>query len=165
MSSRLYWLNGPWPGKLALAARPRGEDWLSAEIADWKRAGIHTVLSLLTPAEQQDLGLQDEAREVKAQGLVFSSFPIPDREVPNSEAKLSEALETVANTLWSGNNVVVHCRQGIGRTGLIASCLLIKSGMTPGAAMDAVSVARGVPVPETAEQRDWIDHYAPALTK
>src|SRR5436309_9794359 len=36
---RLYWINDPWPGKLALAARPRGGDWLPDEVADWKRAG------------------------------------------------------------------------------------------------------------------------------
>jgi protein-tyrosine phosphatase len=165
MSTRLYWLDGPWPGKLALAARPRGGDWLSDEIADWKRAGVNTVLSLLTPAEEQDLDLRDEGREVKAQGLAFASFPIPDRQVPKSEAKLTETLERVANFLSSGKNVVVHCRQGIGRTGLIASCLLVKSGMSPGAAMDVVSAARGVAVPETPEQRDWIDRYSPALAK
>ena len=165
MSTRLYWLAGPWPGKLALAARPRGSEWLKDEIADWKRAGIDAVLSLLTAEEERDLDLRDEADEVQSQGLAFSSFPIADRQIPKSEAKLAETLERIAGALASGKNVVVHCRQGIGRTGLIAACLLVKSGMTPGAAVDAVSAARGIPVPETPEQRDWIDRYAPALAK
>ena len=163
--TRLYWLNGPWKGKLALAARPRGGDWLGDEIADWKREKIDLVLSLLTPEEEQDLDLRGEGPEVKAQGLAFSSFPIPDRQIPKSEAKLAETLETVNNLLSAGKNVVVHCRQGIGRTGLIASCLLVKSGMSPGAAMDTVSAARGVAVPETPEQRVWIERYSPALAK
>jgi protein-tyrosine phosphatase len=94
----------------------------------------------------------------------FTSFPIPDRQVPRSEAKLSEVLEGVTRALSSGKNVLVHCRQGIGRSGLVAGCLFVKNGMSPGAAVDSVSAARGVPVPETAEQRDWIDRYAVALT-
>ena len=163
--TRLYWLNGPWKGKLALAARPRGGDWLGDEIADWKRAKIDLVLSLLTPEEEQDLDLRGEGHEVKAQGLAFSSFPIPDRQIPKSEAKLAETLEKVNNLLSAGKNIVVHCRQGIGRTGLIASCLLVRSGMSSGAAMDTVSAARGVAVPETQEQRDWIERYSPALAK
>jgi protein-tyrosine phosphatase len=163
--TRLFWLNGPWKGKLALAARPRGGDWLGDEIADWKRAKIDLVLSLLTPEEEQDLDLRGEGEEVKAQGLAFSSFPIPDRQIPKSEAKLAETLERVNSLLSAGKNVVVHCRQGIGRTGLIASCLLVKSGMSPGAAMDTVSGARGVAVPETPEQRDWIERHSPALAK
>ena len=163
--TRLYWLNGPWKGKLALAARPRGGDWLGDEIADWKRAKVDLVLSLLTPEEEQDLDLCGEGHEVAAQGLAFSSFPIPDRQIPKSEAKLAETLDRVNSLLSAGKNVVVHCRQGIGRTGLIASCLLVKSGMSPGASMETVSAARGVAVPETPEQRDWIERYSPALAK
>lgn len=163
--TRLYWLNGPWKGKLALAARPRGDDWLESDVADWKRAGIGAVLSLLMPEEQRELGLRNESSELQKQGLEFSSFPIPDLLVPRSEAKLADVLDHVTHDLSAGTNVLIHCRQGIGRTGLIAACLLIKSGMSPGAAVDAASAARGMPVPETQEQRDWIERYAPAFTK
>jgi len=165
MWTELHWVDGPWPGKLALAARPRGGDWLKDELAVWKEAGINTVLSLLTPEEEKDLDLSDEATEAKAQGLRFSSFPIPDRQVPKSEAKLAEALEKVGGDLSAGKNVVVHCRQGVGRSGLVAACLLVRNGMSPGAAVEMVSAVRGAPVPETPEQRDWIDHYAAAFTK
>jgi protein-tyrosine phosphatase len=71
----------------------------------------------------------------------------------------------VEHALLGSKNVLVHCRQGVGRTGLIAVCLLMKKGMSPGAAVEQVSVARGVAVPETDEQREWIDHYAAALMK
>jgi protein-tyrosine phosphatase len=163
--TKLYWLTGPWKGKVALAARPRGEDWLEEDIVDWKRAGIQSILSLLTQEEQVELGLRDEGREVQRQGLEFSSFPIPDVQVPRSEAKLAEALDKVAASLSAGKNVLIHCRQGIGRTGLVAACLLVKSGMSPGAAVEAASAARGMSVPETPEQRDWIERYAPAFAK
>jgi protein-tyrosine phosphatase len=163
MSTKLYWADGPWPGKLALAARPRGGEWLEDEIASWRREGVDTVLSLLTPEEEGDLGLNNEAHHVKARGMQFVSFPIPDREVPDSDAKVAAALEKLDADLSSGRNVVVHCRQGIGRTGLIAACLLVMKGLNPEAAVKSLSAARGTSVPETAAQRRWIDHYATIL--
>jgi len=165
MGTELHWIDGPWPGKLALSARPRGGDWLKDEIAHWKRAGIDSVLSLLTPDEERDLDLRDEAAETKRLGLEYSSFSIPDRQVPQSEAKLGKELERVNNKLSAGRNVLVHCRQGVGRTGLVAACLLIKNGMSPGSAVDVVSTARGVAIPDTTEQRAWIERYAPAFAK
>jgi len=90
MRNEFYWVAGPWAGKLASADRPRGGDWLPDELASWKRGGIDSVLSLLTPEEQRDLDLLKEAVESQKQGLGFSSFPIPDREVPASEAQLNE---------------------------------------------------------------------------
>jgi protein-tyrosine phosphatase len=163
MGNELYWLDESWPGKLAVGPRPRGGDWLRDDVAKWKRADIDTVLSLLTSEEERDLQLGGEAGEVRAQGMDFTSLPIEDRQVPRSETNLTEALDGVARALWNGKNVLVHCRQGVGRSGLVAACLLVKKGMSPGAAINSVSAARGVPVPETTEQRDWIDHYAVAL--
>jgi protein-tyrosine phosphatase len=159
----LYWLNGSWPGKLAVAPRPRGGDWLADDIATWKREGINAVLSLLTPDEEREMGLRGEAGEVKTQGMEFISFPIPDLQIPRSEAKWAELLERVALALSSDKNVLIHCRQGIGRSGLAAACLLVKKGMSPGAAVESASAARGLSVPQTPEQREWIEQYAVAL--
>jgi hypothetical protein len=83
----LHWLNGHWPGKLALVARPRGGDRLTDEIANWKRGDVHAVLSLLTPDEERDLDLRDEASEARKSGLDFYSFPIADRQVPKIRGK------------------------------------------------------------------------------
>jgi protein-tyrosine phosphatase len=163
MSMQLHWVEGPWPGKLALASRPRGGDWLEEEMSAWHRSGIDTVVSLLTPDEEQDLDLKSEAREVKHRGMKFVPFPIPDRQVPRSETALAAVLDGVQADLSSGKNVVIHCRQGIGRTGLVAACMLVTKGLSPGAAVEIVSAARGIPVPETEEQRRWIDHYAATL--
>ncbi len=165
MSTPLYWLGERWPGRLAVSPRPRGGDWLEDEIADWKRSGVNFVLSLLEKAEERDLNLSKEAETVRAKGLEFLSLPIPDRQPPGSEVKLAQALDHVTQALKSGKNVLVHCRQGVGRSGLVAVCLLMKNGMSPGASLEKVTAARGVEVPETKEQREWIDHYAPAYAK
>jgi protein-tyrosine phosphatase len=164
MRKELYWLDESWPGKLAVGPRPRGGEWLGADIANWKRAGVDAVLSLLTEDEEKHFDLQSEAGEVRGQGMEFISFPIPDRQAPKSEANLAEVLDVVTRSLSKGENVLVHCRQGIGRGGLVAACLLVKKGMSPSAAVEAVSAARGLPTPETGEQRDWIDHHAVGLT-
>jgi protein-tyrosine phosphatase len=163
MSTKLYWVEGPWAGKLALAARPRGDDWLEDEIASWSREGVDTVFSLLTSEEENDLGLSNEARCVKAQGMQYVSLPIPDRDVPDSDTKVAKALEKVDADLSAGKNVVVHCRQGVGRSGLISAALLVMKGVTPDTAIKSLSAARGTSVPETAAQRRWIDHYAAIL--
>ena len=84
MWTKLNWVEGPWQGRLALAARPRGGEWLEDEMEIWRRAGIDTVFSLLTPEEEQDLDLAKEAATVRALGMKFLSFPIPDRQVGNN---------------------------------------------------------------------------------
>ncbi|MFY9660394.1 MAG: dual specificity protein phosphatase family protein [Terriglobales bacterium] len=160
MGTELHWVDGPWTGKLALSARPRGGDWLGDEMAAWRRAGIDTVFSLLTPEEEEDLDLKQEAHEANAHEMKFLSLRIPDRQVPNSESELSAVLDRIEGDLSAGKNVVVHCRQGVGRTGLVAACLLVTKGRSPKAAIQTISSARGTAVPETAEQRRWIDHYA-----
>ena len=165
MRADIYWVGGPWSGKLALAARPRGEDWLAEEINGWKRDGIRAVLSLLTSEEERELGLQREQKETKALGLEFWSFPIADRQVPNSEISFRALLNEVDAALSAGTNVLVHCRQGIGRTGMVAIGLLMNDGLSLTAAIDSVSTARGIAVPETIEQREWLDRYARVRSK
>jgi protein-tyrosine phosphatase len=165
MATQLYWIQGPWPGTLALAPRPRGGDWLEDELASWRHAGIDTVVSLLTPEEEQDLGISQEGFEANALGMKFVSLPIPDRQVPNSQTEVLTILTRIEAVLSAGKNIVIHCRQGIGRTGLVAACLLITKGLSPELAIGTLSRARGIPVPETPEQRSWIDHFAAVLAE
>jgi len=160
MWTTLHWVDGPWLGRVALAARPRGGDWLEDEVAAWHRAGIGAIVSLLKPEEESELGLENEKREAQAQGVEFISLPIEDRGVPDAETDLTSTLERLDGILSAGRNVVIHCRQGIGRTGLLAACLLISRGSLPKDAIRTLSAARGAPVPETSEQRRWIDHFA-----
>ena len=163
LPAKLYWIEGPWRGKLVLAARPRGGEWLRDDVQDWKTAGVDAVLSLLTTQEEREFEIQNERAEVRKQEMQFMSFPIPDMEVPASQSELAAELEVVDRALNAGKNVLVHCRQGIGRTGLVAGCLLVSRGISPETAMRKISAARGVPVPETEAQRSWIEHYAAVL--
>lgn len=163
MQRDLYWIDGLWPGKLAIGPRPRGGDWVTDDVAAWERAGLNTAVSLLTPEEEKDLDLPNEAHAVRERGMRFASFPISDREVPASQTELAALLDKIDHDLTAGKNVIVHCRAGIGRSSLVAACLLTMKGVPPQAAVKKVSAARGLSVPETKEQRNWIDQYAAML--
>lgn len=156
MLSKLYAVTGSWRGKLFLSSRPRGGDWLEDEVSAWRRYGIDTVVSLLTDEEEQELDLAHEASEARKHNVAFISYPVPDRGVPSNISTLSDLLETIHRDLQHGRNVLVHCRQGIGRTGLIAASLLVRDGMEPASAIQKVSEVRGLRIPETPEQESCI---------
>ena len=160
MHTELYWIEGPWPGRLAISARPRGGDWLEDELRGWSKDGIDTVVSLLTPDEEESLDLEAEGKLCLDNGLSFRPFPIVDRSVP-SQSEAMRLIQQLDAELAGGKNLVVHCRQGIGRSGLIAAGLLVARGVSPEEAMERTSAARHVPIPETVEQRLWIMHDFP----
>ncbi len=155
MNAELYWIEGPWPGQLAILPRPRGGEWLESEIHSWQQAGLDVVVSLLTSDEVARLGLTEEERLCQGYGLQFLSFPIVDRSVPSSRAATFEFIRRLGKALAEGKIVAIHCRQGIGRSALIAACLLVSAGGDAETALQSVSAARGCPVPETLEQRQW----------
>jgi protein tyrosine/serine phosphatase len=160
MKSDVYWIEGTWPGKLAILARPRGEDWLRDEVAAWKEAGMDVVVSLLTPDEESELGLIDEAELAKRNGLSFISFPIADYSVPTSKKVTRQLVIELKEQLLRGNVVGIHCRQGIGRSSLVAACVLVTSGESPGTAFQQIQRARGRAVPDTDEQTRWVSSFA-----
>lgn len=156
MSPNLFWISGPWRGRLAVMTRPRGGDWLEDEAAGWRLAGLDTVVSLLEEDEAAQLGLGDEGVAARSQGIEFLSLPIPDRGVPPSTPDALMLLKNIAADLESGRNVGLHCRQSIGRSGLIAAGVLMTGGLPVEEALEKVGAARGATVPETPEQLSWI---------
>ena len=162
MNPNLFPIAGPWRGRLAIAARPRGGDWLDDDIAALGIAGVNFLVSLLTSGEVAELGLSGEAQLSKAHGIQFLSFPIADRSVPVSAQSTLEFARKLEAALQEGKTVALHCRQGIGRSALLSGCLLVLSGLSPDAAFQAVSAGRGREVPETEEQRRWLTGFAQA---
>jgi protein-tyrosine phosphatase len=163
MFTELFWIEGPWRGRMAIAPRPRGGDWLEGELKAWRQSSIDAVVSLLEPGEVEDLGLEKERAYCEANGIAFYALPITDRSVPRSHKGAAHLLGTLERELNIGKSIVIHCRQGIGRAGLIAVTLLIEKGLSPAEAVKRVSAARHTAVPETPEQRAWIDSFAAAL--
>ena len=158
MNPDLFWIPGPWRGRLAMATRPRGGDWLEAEASGWRRAGLDLVISLLENEEAVQLELVREGEVAESNGIQFISFPIPDRGVPESISAALLLLRRITDALEQGKNVAVHCRQGIGRSASIAAGVLVTSGIGGEKAIEIVSTARGQTVPETPAQLRWIQH-------
>lgn len=154
MRPSLFTVDLPLPGRLSTMAKPRGNDWLEDEMAALKVAGVDVLVCALTAAEREELGLADEPRAAEAAGLQYVAIPIPDRTIPDLPTILP-ALRTLAAQLRDGSHITTHCRAGIGRSSLLAAALLILNGTTPDAAWSAIERARGLAVPDTAEQRDW----------
>jgi protein-tyrosine phosphatase len=160
MRVKVFWVAGPWRGRLGILPRPRGGDWLGAETTAWREAGIDVVVSLLEPEEEAQLVLEDEAAAATASGVEFRPFPIPDRGVPTSRESVANLAKGIVDALETGRNVAVHCRQGIGRSALIVGGVLVAAGRDCNTALKTIEKSRGLEVPETEEQRQWLTDFA-----
>lgn len=160
MKPNIYWIPGPWAGKLAILGRPRGGDWLTDEVEGWRDAGVEIVVSLLSENEEIELRLTDERGLVDSRGLRFISFPINDYDVPSSEDALRQLVNDLEHLLNQGKNVGIHCRAGIGRSSLVIACLLVNRGEHAEVSFQRISTARGVAVPDTIAQRKWVGNFA-----
>jgi protein-tyrosine phosphatase len=160
--SRLHWIEIQAAGRIAIMARPRADDWLELEIGAWKSAGVDVVVSLLEREEISELGLQREAGLCSSHGIDFISFPIPDRGLPEPPQEVLRVAQLLADGLRNGRSIAIHCRAGIGRSSVIAACALICSGVTAEEALASIKAARGLIVPDTDEQRDWVVAFGKA---
>jgi protein-tyrosine phosphatase len=132
---------------------------LADDIHRWQALGVGGVVSLLTAEEAADLDLGREAQECQAAGLRFFQLPIPDRGVPPSRPAAAQLVEQLDQFLRDGGNLGIHCRQGIGRSSLVTALLLLGAGLDPETAWNRIGGVRGCPVPETAEQRQWVARF------
>jgi protein-tyrosine phosphatase len=160
MQITIFWIDNSQTRRLAILPRPRSGDWLEDEIKSLRNVGVDMLASLLTREEVRELGLVDEARYCAAVGIEFVSFPFTDRGVPASVPDTLALVRRLAGLVAEGRAVAIHCRQGVGRSALIAACVLVALGEKPEVALERVAKARGRPVPDTPEQRDWVVSFA-----
>jgi protein-tyrosine phosphatase len=71
----------------------------------------------------------------------------------------------LAAGLRDGRSIAIHCRAGIGRSSMIAACALILCGIDAAEALALIKAARGVSVPDTDEQRDWVIAFGSAVAR
>lgn len=154
-----YWIEAG-PLRLAILPRPRGWDWLPDDIAMARRDGVDVIVSALTETENHELGLSEEAKCCKDSTIEFLSFPIEDRSLPDSERTLDSFIDSLGERLNRGKGIAIHCRAGIGRSSMLCACLLVRQGFSPESAFQKIQEARGCVVPDTAEQRKWVEFFA-----
>jgi protein-tyrosine phosphatase len=153
----IYTVARELPGTLSTMAAPQGD--LDAVLLALREQGVDTLVSLLPPEQATLLHLDDEPDAARRAGLEFRSLPVPDFGVPD-RAEFAGPLRELSDELTAGRHVAVHCWGGVGRSSLVAAALLVLRGSTAQAAWHRVAYARGVPVPETDEQRDWVARLA-----
>lgn len=72
------------------------------------------MISLLTVAENHELGLQNEQVLYEQHGIQFLAFPIINRSIPDSVWEAKQIVGKVVDLLRMGHNVGFHCRQSVG---------------------------------------------------
>ena len=132
----------PWERDLGLDMRA---------IVDW---GATTLVSPMEAHEFPMLnvaGLGDAAEEA---GLEWHHLPIRDVDVPDErfERLWTYSGHALRGKLRAGETIVVHCRGGLGRTGMIAARLAIEFGVAPEQALRRVREARPGTVETTAQE-------------
>ena len=135
---------------------PPGGIFLHDAISHLEEFGITAIVSLLDHLDVAVLGLSEEAYICKIHGIKFLNLPIPDRSVPRSSEEYLKIIEETYELLLSGGKVLTHCMAGIGRTGLFNASLMIRHGIEAEGAFKTASKARGVVVPDTRLQKEWV---------
>ena len=155
----IFWIKGNPPAKLAIVIHPQGDGRLEDELLRLKRSGIQTMVSLLEHWEASSLGLADEGPAAVHVGMNFLSYAFPYTHVPVDTDSFRNFVSGLADRLRGGESVGIHCRGSVGRSAIVAACILIHLGWQPEAALEAVEAARGESVPDTKEQADWVLSY------
>lgn len=106
--------------------------------------GACCVVTLVEPAELIALKVENLGEEILARDMDWRHLPIPDYGVPDAlfEWRWRGHGRELRQLLRRGENLVVHCKGGLGRAGLIAARLLAELGVEPQQAIKLTRAAR-----------------------
>lgn len=139
-------------GTLFIGPIPRDEQTLE-RLLD---AGIDAVLTLATADELAEHGVANMRDIFLRHAVSWSHFPIRDFDIPTGENSAAwTGLETIlVERLKAGGEILIHCRAGFGRSGMIAARLLMACGCSADDAVATIRTARPGTI-ETPEQLAW----------
>jgi hypothetical protein len=99
-------------------------------------AGILTWINLTEEDERNNAGepfarydrLARDCAVSKKETACLLRFPVPDLGVPSVE-QMTSILDAIDLSLTAGRPVYVHCFGGVGRTGTVVCCWLLRHGV------------------------------------
>ena len=160
-----YWVSpgrvlaGEYPGSVELEdARPKLR-WLL-------ETGVSAFVDLTEKGELEPY-LKVLAEEADRPGAApeYQRRPIRDASTPTVEA-MTEILDAIDATVEAGKVVYLHCVAGLGRTGVVVGCYLVRHGMSGEEALEEIARLRrdlpGGPTtsPYTEGQRNMVLEWA-----
>jgi ADP-ribosyl-[dinitrogen reductase] hydrolase len=124
-------------------------------VAVW---GAAAIVTLLQSDELNRYCIPAIGEEVRARFIEWHHLPIRDVDVPDAafEAEWPRRSARLRALVAAGNHVLVHCRGGLGRAGMVAARILVEMGADPEAAIAAVRRARDPRAIETRAQEAWV---------
>jgi ADP-ribosyl-[dinitrogen reductase] hydrolase len=133
-----YWLPG---GKIVAGEYPGDptEPKTREKIAALLKAGVTAFIDLTSTADgmvSYKSVLADEARKLGVNATRIS-LPVRDMDVPTN-AEMVRILDIIEDFTDEGRIVYLHCWGGVGRTGMVAACHLVRGGSDCDAALDKI---------------------------
>lgn len=98
----------------------------------------------------------DDEEVLAAAGIVFLHLPATDLHAAPIDM-LDRGVAFVRGQMARGTNVLVHCQHGIGRSALLALCVMVDSGLEPLAALEQAKAGRVQVSPSEAQYRGWAE--------
>jgi len=98
---------------------------------------------LISNVTTERVALEEEAAICSKHDFEFISLPVPDLGVPHDTEAFVATVDRLARLVRDGSNIAVHCRQSVGRSGLLAVSLVVALGMTIQRISSVLCVLRG----------------------
>ena len=122
-----------WNNMIAGSAHPGHGRGLASALSSLRKQGIKAILSLTEePLEFPTL------REFE---MNYLHIPVDDFTAPSPE-QIDEAIDFMLEQAQKPNGVMVHCHAGIGRTGTILACFMVRQDMDANEAIQFVRRTR-----------------------
>ena len=115
-------------------------------------ADAHAVRAVVDMREED----RDDERALRAAGIAFLHLPTPDLE-PASVEVLDDGVAFARAHVDRGDRVLIHCMHGVGRSALLALCVMVDRGLEPLAALAQAKDRRAKVSPSEAQYLGWAD--------